>query len=85
MYFATIESRALILANYVIKYKATVRQTATHFGVSKSLVHSDLTKRLRKINPYLEKKVHTIFAQNKSESHIRGGAATKRKYSQKKR
>ena len=39
-----IEERAIERANYIIEEKATVRQTAKKFGVSKSTVHIDVTK-----------------------------------------
>jgi len=40
-----IEERALGIANYIIDNNATVRQTAKAFGVSKSTVHVEVTKR----------------------------------------
>ena len=39
-----IEERAVEIASYIIETKATVRQTAKKFGVSKSTVHIDVTK-----------------------------------------
>ena len=39
-----IEERAIEVANYIIRYNATVRQTAKLFGVSKSTIHTDITK-----------------------------------------
>lgn len=39
-----IEERAIDIANYIIDYNATVRQTAKEFGISKSTVHMDVTK-----------------------------------------
>ena len=39
-----IEERAIEIANYIIEEKATVRQTAKKFGVSKCTVHIDVTK-----------------------------------------
>lgn len=36
-----IEERAIDIANYIIDYNATVRQTAKQFGISKSTVHKD--------------------------------------------
>lgn len=39
-----IEERAVEIGNYIIKTKATVRQTAKKFGISKSTVHIDVTK-----------------------------------------
>ena len=41
-----IELRAIEVGKYIIDSKATVRKTATKFGVSKSTVHKDLTERL---------------------------------------
>ena len=46
-----IEERAVKTAEYIIETKATVRQTARKFGVSKSTVHKDVTARLTRINP----------------------------------
>jgi putative DeoR family transcriptional regulator (stage III sporulation protein D) len=40
-----IEERAVEIANYIIDNNATVRQTAKQFGISKSTVHTDATKR----------------------------------------
>ena len=48
-----IEERAIDIANYIIDYNATVRQTAKQFGISKSTVHKDVTERLSQINPAL--------------------------------
>ncbi len=39
-----IEERAIHIANYIIDYNATVRQTAKQFGISKSTVHTVATK-----------------------------------------
>ena len=36
-----IEERAIEIAYYIIEHKATVRQTAKQFGVSKSTIHKD--------------------------------------------
>lgn len=39
-----IEERAVEIAYYIIEHKATVRQTAKEFGVSKSTIHAVVTK-----------------------------------------
>ena len=75
-----IESRVLKEANYVIKNKATIRETARFFGVSKSTVHLDLSKRLMQLNCCLYDEVKDILAYNFSVRHIRGGESTRRKY-----
>ena len=77
---ASRKERAEVLAEYVINKKATVRSAATHFGVSKSTVHKDLTYKLRYINPGLYREVKEILEINKSQRHLRGGEATRRKY-----
>jgi len=74
------EHRVRDLAVYVIENKATVRQTAAVFGISKSTVHKDLSKRLKKISPLLYSQVNAVLQLNKQQRHIRGGNATKLKY-----
>ena len=44
-------------------------------------VHKDLSERILKINPTLAAEVREILDENKAERHIRGGMATKMKYS----
>lgn len=75
-----IENRVLEVAHYIIDSKATIRKTAKEFGVSKSTVHKDMTERLPKINSEVARQAKEILDMNKSERHIRGGAATKMKY-----
>ncbi len=76
-----VEERAVILGEYIIENKATVRKAAQKFGVSKSTVHKDVSERLKYINIQLYKDVKNILETNKSQRHIRGGLATKQKYS----
>ncbi len=75
-----LEERAVLLAQYMIEHRATVRQTASVFGVSKSTVHKDLTEKLPMVNHALAVQVREVLDINKSERHIRGGMATKDKY-----
>lgn len=72
--------RCEILAEYIIDSKATVRETAAKFGISKSTVHKDVTERLAHCNRALFDLVREVLDTNKSERHLRGGAATKNKY-----
>ena len=74
------KDRCEVLADYVIETGATVRQAAAHFGISKSTVHKDLSVKLKYINTTQYSIVKSILEINKSERHIRGGEATKRKY-----
>lgn len=77
----SIDERAIELAHYIIDSKDTVRGAAKKFGISKSTVHKDVSDRLKKINPILAREVRIILDENKAERHIRGGMATKLKYS----
>ena len=76
----TIEERACELAVYMIETGATVRAAAQHFGISKSTVHKDLQQRLPQYNKILYEQVRQVLDVNKSQRHIRGGMATRRKY-----
>ncbi|MCI8336546.1 MAG: sporulation transcriptional regulator SpoIIID [Peptococcaceae bacterium] len=75
-----IQKRVMDISNYILESQATVRQTATIFGVSKSTVHKDLTERLPVINEIVAKQVRDILENNKAERHLRGGEATRKKY-----
>ncbi len=75
-----IENRAEKLGEYIIEHKATVRGAAQKFGISKSTVHKDVSQRLRALNPTMFIRVRKVLDENKSERHIRGGMATKKKY-----
>jgi putative DeoR family transcriptional regulator (stage III sporulation protein D) len=74
------ELRCRELGEYIVKTKATVRQAAEVFGISKSTVHMDVTKRLSAISPSLAAEVNKVLQENKAQRHIRGGLATKNKY-----
>ena len=77
------EERAVTLARYIVENKATVRQAAKAFDISKSTVHKDVTWRLRYMSPGLYEECRAVLNCNKSERHIRGGQATKEKYAAK--
>mgnify|MGYP000593999375 CR=1 FL=1 len=72
--------RAIILGEYILEHKATVRAAAKQFGISKSTVHKDVSERLKNISPSLYAEVKEILERNKAQRHIRGGQATKEKY-----
>jgi putative DeoR family transcriptional regulator (stage III sporulation protein D) len=72
--------RALEIGDYILVSRETVREAARQFGVSKSTVHKDLTERLPRINPQLAADVKHVLDYNKSERHIRGGEATRKKF-----
>lgn len=79
-YSGQYDERAVELGRYIAETNSTVRATGKKFGVSKSTVHTDVTVRLRKINPTLYNEVRRVLEKNKEERHIRGGIATKEKY-----
>ena len=76
-----IRERVLDIAGYIIEHDATVRSAASVFDVSKSTVHSDMTKRLPAIDLSTYKRVKVILDRNREERHIRGGEMTRQKYS----
>lgn len=69
-----------MFAKYIVFNNATIRETARYYGYSKSTVHNDISKKLRKINSVLYEEVRVILQNNFFEKHIRGGLATKNKY-----
>lgn len=75
-----IDRRILKEANYYINNKSTIRETSKVFKVSKSTIHTDLTKKLKYIDFVLYKEVREIILNNINERHIRGGMSTKLKY-----
>ena len=75
-----IRRRVLDIGSYILESKATVRQAAVVFGVSKSTVHKDMTERLPGINKKLAAQIKDILEFNKAERHLRGGEATRKKY-----
>ena len=74
-----MEERACNLAVYIIENRATVRNAAKKFGISKSTVHKDLQDRLPQFNRTLYLQVKEILDENKAQRHIRGGLATRKK------
>lgn len=79
MYY-DIDTRVLKEAKFVVEKSATVRSAAKYFGVSKSTVHYDMTKRLPYLDEDLARKVKNVLFINLCERHIRGGLATRVKY-----
>ena len=80
----SIEERAIQVAQYIIETEDTVRGAAKKFGISKSSIHKDVSQRLIKVNYNLAMEVRKVLDKNKAERHIRGGMATKLKYSNEK-
>ena len=62
--------RCSVLGQYILENRATVRETAARFGISKSTVHKDVTEHLKRSNPALFLSVKQVL----------GGEATRKKY-----
>ncbi len=75
-----ISKRVLLFANHINNTHDTIRKTAKIFGYSKSTIHNDLSKKLKRIDPVLHEDIRVILEKNFSEKHLRGGEATKKKY-----
>lgn len=80
MSYKELNARIIKCAEYYVDNSSTVRAVAKHFGLSKSQVHIDITKKLKNIDLDLYYEVCKIINKNKQERHVRGGLATKRKY-----
>lgn len=80
IYLSDVGERSVLIAEYILEHDLTVRAAAKAFGISKSTVHKDITVNLKKRNSALADEVKKVLEKNKSERHIRGGEATRRKY-----
>lgn len=74
------EDRALEEARFLIENNCTIREVATNFGISKSTVHKDLSKKLIDYDISTYEQVKIILDYNLSVRHIRGGESTKKHY-----
>lgn len=80
-----VDKRCVEIGEYIRDTGATVRRAAAVFGISKSTVHIDVAKRLRNIDKILYDEVKKVLEENKAQRHIRGGLATREKYSKMKK
>ena len=84
MYISTAKERCVLLGTYLVENSLTVRAVAQKFGISKSTVHKDVTQVLKRVNKTIYNQVKLVLEKNKQERHIRGGEATRRKYTDQK-
>lgn len=75
-----IKKRVIKESNYIIKTNKTIRETAKKFNVSKSTVHNDIHKILKKIDYEKFIIINNIMKNHIETRHIKGGEATKLKY-----
>lgn len=80
-HYPFVEERAIRIGYYILESDLTVRELAHIFEVSKSTVHKDLTDRLKVVDKSLYEKVREKLDNHKATRHIKGGAATKRRWS----
>lgn len=78
-----IVERVMDIAEYLLQNKCTVREAAYAYCVSKSTAHKDLSDRLPQLDKALYEQVAEILRDNWDERYIRGGEATKQKYTKK--
>ena len=76
----SIRLRCLTIAAYMLEHRATVRQAARVFGISKSSVHKDMGERLPRIDSRLGAQVAQLMRYNKAVRHLRGGEATRARF-----
>lgn len=80
----SIDERTKLIAEFLVRNECTVRDASKVFGIAKSTVHKDLTKRLPFIDKQLYRKVRRVLDANFAVRHLRGGESTKQMYLKKK-
>lgn len=65
----------ILVAEYMVENKSTVRQAAVKFGVSKSGIHTALTRRLRLLDTGRANMVKAVLEENTEARARRGGLA----------
>ena len=76
-----IAERVQEIADYLLKNGCTIREVAGVFCVSKSTAHKDLSERLPQLDKEKYEQVAKKLDGNWAERYLRGGEATRRKYS----
>ncbi len=79
-----IRERCIRVGRYMLEHRATVRQAAKVYGLSKSAVHKDMRVHLPLADAALGRQVAVLMAYNKAVRHLRGGEATRRRYERRK-
>lgn len=74
-----ILERAIEVAKYIVKHRATIREAAEVFGISKTTAHLDVTERIRYVDSKLYFEVCEVLDYNTSQRSIRGGEVTRQK------
>lgn len=79
-----VNDRVIEEGRFIAENNATVRSCAAAFGIGKSTVHYDVTKKLKRVDEELYHRVKEVLCVNLSERHVRGGLSTKKMYEKKK-
>lgn len=74
------EEKTLLLARYMLRTGATVRQAAAAHHMSKSAVHKLMRGALAAVHPGLYQEIGRLMEYHKEIKHLRGGEATRLKY-----
>ena len=74
------KDKILNVARYIAMTGCTVRGASKIFGISKSTVHNDMTKKLVYIDAGRYRRVKSVLDFNMSVRHLRGGESTKKLY-----
>lgn len=70
-----------IMAKYLVDNDKTIREVANYFNISKSVLHRHLNKELKILDYDLYLKVQNVLKKHQLLKHLKGGLATKIKYS----
>ena len=76
-----VRLRVMQAAEHILETGSTVRACALSFGVSKTTIHKDMRERLPQMDGELSRRVDEVLQKNLRERHLRGGEATRKKYS----
>lgn len=81
----TVYDKAIAVGVYIVKFKASIRQTSMVFDISKSRVHELVKKILPLVNIHLSLEVEEVLAYNKSHKFSTKGFDRKDAYKPMKR
>ena len=75
-----LEERVKKEAIYIINSDSNIRETAKHFGYSRSTISRDMSVILKRIDFELYKKVKIIMDRHMELRTLKSGEATRQKY-----
>lgn len=76
-----MKDNIIYYADYIIKTNKTLRDAARDMGISKSELHRILNTKLKEVDYPRYLKIKSIFLEHNKYRHIKGGEATKLKFS----